>query len=222
MNRSIGPSRPSSCPWNRSLTRFFAALLFTALSASASLAEERRAPIGIAPLEADIQAMQRTLGDIQALVNDRDPDAVEALISPNIGSPHRDAIMAATRSFIGSLPANVRYEIRTDIGRNALVPVGPERMEVQVRGTRVVEGRRGGAGMVSLQLEAVEADGQRRWLLTELRFPGQGTILVGGWPWTETALGALAFTVIGLLLWRWRRRRSRRGSADEVEISETA
>lgn len=177
-------------------------------AATSSFAESSESIVSIAPLEADIRSMQRTLRELQELVNERDPDAVEELISPNIGAPHREAIMTAAGSFIDSLPEDTRYEIRTDIGRSALVPVGPERMQLQVRGTKIVGSNRRGDGLVSLQLEAVETDHRRRWLIRELRFPGQGTILVGGWPWTETIIALSSLLVLGIAILFWRRRRT--------------
>lgn len=193
----------------RSYTLISHIFLIIICSASPSSAEDSQPVVGIAPLDADMQSMRRTLRELQELVNERDPEAVQELISPNTGEPHREAILSAARSFIDSLPEDTRYEIRTDIGRNALVPVGPEKMQVQVRGTEVVGDRRGGAGLVSLQLEAVETEDRRQWLITELRFPGQGTILVGGWPWTETIVAATVLVLFALLFWRWRRTASK-------------
>lgn len=179
------------------------ALLSLNLSSTASA---EQALVGISPHEADLAAMRLTLRQLEALINDREPERLEALLSPRISDPQRQAIQQSVEALIESLPAEATYQLRTDIGRGALVPVGPDLIQIQVRGTAVVgESREGGP--ITAQLEATEHDGGRRWLFVDLLFPGQQRLIVGGWSPRHFALAALLAIVVILLIAAWFRHR---------------
>jgi len=154
---------------------------------SNSIAEESKrpsAPLGIAPMEVDLVAMRQTLGRLNELVGQRQPEKINDLISPHITEPQQRAIVLAVEGFVASLPADSQFDLRTDIGRNAVVPMGPERVMVQVSST-TTGGREGSSRQrapVSVQLQGVEQDGRRVWLISELIFPGQSPVLTGGFP----------------------------------------
>jgi hypothetical protein len=137
--------------------------------------------MGIAPLEADLVAMQQTLRRLESLINERTPQEVETLISPRISEPQRRGIILNTEAFINSLPPESMFHLRTDVGRGAVVPVGPEKIQVQVSSTRIT-GENRQTGRVDIQLEAVERNGQRLWLLVDANYPGQRPLLQGGSP----------------------------------------
>jgi hypothetical protein len=168
----------------------------------------------IAPIEADIEAMRRTLRSLEALVDERRDERIEELIAPGLSEPQRRAIVQATQGQIASMPARARFDMRTDIGRGAIVPVGPERVQVQVT-CDVGEGPSRRSGRVDLQLQAVERAGRRQWLLVELVFPGQRPILTGGFPTATLValLAVLAVPILALALWLRRSRRTRTAGA---------
>jgi len=172
--------------------------------------------MGIAPLEADLVAMQRTLRRLETLVNERRAQDIDTLISPRVTEPHQQGIVLATRSFIADLPRDAQFHLRTDVGRGAVVPIGPERVQIQVSST-IERGTSRRTGRVDVELEAVEQRGQRQWLLVELVFPGQSPILTGGFPVGHlvaiVAVVALPIiAIIGIVIRR--RRRARQDERD--------
>ncbi len=83
-------------------------------------------------------------------------------------------------------------------------------MKVQVRGTTKVGEERESAP-VSVQLQGVELAGRRRWLITELTFPGQSPVLTGGMPPYLTVAGGVGGVIVIAIVAAIviRRRRSR-------------
>lgn len=164
----------------------------------------------IAPIEADLEAMRRTLESLEALVDERRGARIDELISPRVPEPQRRAIAQATRDQIASMPAKARFDLRTDIGRGAVVPVGPERVRVQVN-CDVGSGTSRRSGRVDLELQAVERGGRRQWLLAELVFPGQRPVLADGFAAGPliALLAVLAIPIVLLAFRRWRARRAR-------------
>lgn len=176
------------------------------------------AMMGIAPLESDLMAMQRTLRSLESLINERTPGAIEALISPRVSEPQRRGIILSTEGFVSALPPESVFHLRTDVGRGAIVPIGPERIQVQVSSTRIT-GETRQTGRVDIELEAVETDGQRRWLLVEASYPGQRLLLTGGFPiGLLVAIVAVVSTpIVGIILWAIRRRlRTRKEEKDSA------
>jgi hypothetical protein len=204
----------------RGLPALLGALLSVALPAiSLAQVDEPRGPaMDIAPIEADVEAMRRTLQSLEALVDERRGDRIDELISPGVSEPQRRAIVQAAADQIASMPAGARFAMRTDIGRGAVVPVGPERVQVQVT-CDVGAGAARRSGRVDLQLQAVERGGRRQWLLTEVVFPGQRPILTGGLPTGPVIalVGALTLPLLALALWLWRK--SRRARAERRAAS---
>lgn len=173
--------------------------------------DERRGPVmDIAPIEADLEAMRHTLRSLETLVDERRGERIDELISPHVSEPQRRAITQAALEHIASMAEGARFAMRTDIGRGAVVPVGPERVQVQVA-CEVGAGPSRRTGRVDLELQAVERGGRRQWLLAEAVFPGQRPILTGGFP-TGTLialLAVLAASLVALALWLRRSRRTR-------------
>jgi hypothetical protein len=179
----------------------------------ATAEEPGPSPLGIAPLEADLEAMRETLRQLEAALDAREPARVEELLSPELGDEEREGVLEAARARIRSLPQGATYAVRSDIGPGAVVPVGPERVQVQVTGT--IRDERGGSesGAVYLELSADESGGRRRWLIRTLRFSG-----VRSGPTPAGAAGLAAAGVLAgvllvaafLILLRRRRKRARR------------
>lgn len=187
------------------------ALILTTPLESPCQERPERDVIGIAPLESDLEAMRATLRSIETLINDGTPQEIESLISPRVSEPQRRGIILITESFVSSLSPESSFEMRTDLGRGAIVPIGAERIQVQVSSTQV-SGETRQTGRVDIQLEAVEAQHQRRWLLVEVSYPGHRPILTGGFP-TELLIAIIAVVIIPIALFvtlTIRRRRARR------------
>ncbi len=180
-------------------------------------AEARSAPIGIAPLDQDLTAMSQTLQRLEALINARNPDDLDALISPDVPGPRRQEMLSVVRRLVASLPADGRYMLRTDIGRGALVPVGPNRMQIQVRGT-TIDGEERLGESVRLMLVPVELDGHRQWLLTAVEFPRMQSVSDVGGVAVEhlSAAGALGGVALAVALMIHLRRRRRQKQSDDT------
>jgi hypothetical protein len=147
-----------------------AAAALVLVAAPDALGERGPAPLVISPLEEDLESMRGTLARLEELVNARRPDDVADLISPRATAPQRQRMRLVVRALVADLPPEGRYSLRSDIGRGALVPVGPERVALQIRAaTTVGEERR--RESVRLELAAVERGGRRAWLLTGLEIP---------------------------------------------------
>lgn len=194
--------------------------LFIVTEPLPSVGQEQPSPgeavMGIAPLQSDLVAMQSTLRSLETLIEERRPGDVEELISPRVSEPQRRGIMLNTEAFILALPRESRFHLRTDVGRGAVVPIGPERIQVQVSSTRVA-GETRQTGRVDVVLEAVETGGQRRWLLVEASYPGQRPLLTGGFPTSllVAVIAVVSTPLVAFIVWTIRRRR--RTKKDEEE-----
>jgi hypothetical protein len=173
--------------------------------------------LDIAPMEADIEAMRRTLRSLETLVDERASDRVDDLISPRATPARRRGITQAVEGQIRSLPEKARFSLRSDIGQGAIVPIGPERVQVQVSST-IGAGASRRTGRIDLELEAVEQGGRRRWLLIDAVFPGQRPLVTGGFPAGPVAALAavIALPLLATAAWWLWRRRARRAGRDVV------
>jgi len=176
--------------------------------------------VGIAPTEADILAMSQTLQSLEASIRSERPGEVREILSPALNQAHQQRLVDRAASLVESIPRGTVYSLRSDIGVGAVSPTGPDRVRIQVRGTvlapegsddpRGDEADEPSGHAVLVDLEAVEADGRRRWLIRDFTFPGapadQGSsrrslVLVG------TVVAALA--LLSLIVRRVTRRFSR-------------
>lgn len=179
------------------MTTRLAPLLLAALSlAAAETARAETAGLGIAPLEADLVAMRRTLAALEEALASRRPEAVAPLLAADLPEPAREAALDAAGARVRSLPPEADYSLRTDVGPGAVVPIGPERVQLQVTGTVHLGGGGTEPGAVYLELGAEEQAGRRRWALRALRFAG---IASGPTP-TGAAATIVAGVAAGVLL----------------------
>jgi hypothetical protein len=204
----------------RSTTAGVVARLCLALLAAASVggpalvAAEEAAVMGIAPTEHDLEAMRRTVRRLEKVINTGgSPDAARSLVSPNVPPSRRDAIVDLVRRIADALPPNSRYALRTDFTGASLTPTGTDRVQLQITATRLIRFAMSDES-VQLELEAVETESRRAWLLCDLGFPGQQTLLPKELSETPRALvvlaagvAALCLVLVAWWLWRWRARR---------------
>ncbi len=168
--------------------------------------------MGITPIPEDLESMRRNLREIQALINtDGDSVRTRQLISPTIPEANRDAITRMVERLAANLPDEARYELRTDFTRTALVPTGPDRVQIQITATQIVRFDMHDESM-QVELEAIETPTRRKWLLRDLNVPGQQTILpreLSNTPHIVVVLcaGIGAFLLIWVFWLVWRRRR---------------
>ncbi len=171
--------------------------------------------MGITPIPEDMESMRRNLREIQAVINEGgDSVRTKRLISPNIPTAKRDAITRLVERLGESLPADARYELRTDFTRTALVPTGPDRIQIQITATQLVRFDLHDES-IQVELEAIETQTRRKWLLRDLSFPSQQTILPRELSNTPRIVvvfcsGVGAFVLIWIVWWLWRRRRRNR------------
>jgi hypothetical protein len=154
--------------------------------------------------------MRRTLADLESTVVERRPEGAADLVVPDLPEPARQAILEAVEARVRTLPEGARFRLRSDIGEGAVVPIGPERVQVQVRSTTTVNGTEE-PGAVYLELQAVETEGRRRWLLRSVRWsgvssgPGAGSlagIVIAG------CVAGAALVGVVLLVVRWCRKKT--------------
>lgn len=198
------------------IARFVLVILASASAAAPSFARaEDAAFMGIAPTAHDLAAMRRTVRGLERVINEGGAaEQTRDLVSPNVTDANRDAIIELVRQIADALPPDSRYELRSDFTGAALVPTGPDRVQLQITATRIIRFAISDES-VQLELEAVETEARRRWLLSDLNFPGQQTLLPKELAETPTALivfviGTALLGLIWLSWWIWRRRTRRR------------
>lgn len=205
MAAHLGRSRRRK-PRGRKLSTTFFIVFFFSFSV---FAEENKVVMGIAPIEEDLEAMRKTLRQLEESVSKRNPENAFSLIAPELTTPQQRGIKQAINQVVGSLGPDTRFHMRTEIGRGALVPTGPERIQVQVNGTKVINEART-RGPIQIEFEAHETKTSRRWLLRQVTFFGQRPILTGGFPgyfpYAAGGVGLFILVLIVLLVVRRRRR----------------
>lgn len=171
---------------------------------------ERR--LSIAPMEADLQAMRRTLKRVEQIVQERAPEKIRPLLSPSLTPERHQAAADAVAFRVKTLPPEVTYYLRSDVGMGAVVPFAPDRVRLQVVAT--VDHGEGQlqSENVRFELEAVESQSRRQWLIRSISFSerhrGPPMERPSRWPWVvAAAAAALAVAVAGGLLWRRRKKR---------------
>lgn len=200
---------------SRNLWLFPLMILATILLAAPTARGEEVRVVGIAPTEADVEAMRRTIKRLEGVINRGGaPGDAQPLLSPHLTEADRDAILHLIEELGTSLPEDSAYHIRTDFTRASLTPTGTEKVQLQVTATQIIRFAMHDES-IQLELEAVESDGRRRWLISDLGFPGQQTLLPKELSHTPrilivVAAGTVALALLALGWWIWRRRSRRR------------
>jgi hypothetical protein len=165
--------------------------------------------VGIAPLEADIEAMRRTVRGLEAAIEARDSSRARELLCPHLSEKAQNRVLETVEARVRSLPPGSRYRLRSDFTSAGVVPTGPHLVQLQVTGTITHEGADQNAP-VYLELDSNETDGRRQWLLHRVSFSG---VRVGPSPSSVGWMvgGVVAFVVVGIVIVvAIRRRRGKR------------
>ncbi len=149
--------------------------------------------------------MRHTLRRLEVALNTRNPQESALLISPRLHEAQRKIVAQKLSDVIGAMPPEARYRLRTDIGMGAIVPLGADLVRVQFNGTVMYEGEKH-SGPVHIELEAVEMNQRRRWLVRDANFVNWPTTR-GKRRWYYLVIALASGAIIALSVHIKRRRR---------------